>query len=92
MEVITWLLKMNGVPDVPTSTYKLKKIGKAVTESCNVEVRRFLGAFGHTYYIVSPKSLVGMVCMLLYSLGVYHDSCHLDTSKPTAASSPACLS
>ena len=73
IEVIMWLLKMNGVPDVPTSTYKLKKIGTMVKESCNIEVRRFLGAFGHTYYVVSPKSLVAMVCMLLYSLRVYHN-------------------
>lgn len=61
LEIIMWLLRINGVADVPSSIYKIKKMQTSLGNACPVEVRRFIGAFGHTYFVVRPHSLVPMV-------------------------------
>lgn len=75
MKVILWLLCMNGVQDVPTSLYKVKKLQSLIGDACKVEVQCFAGQLGHTYYMVRAHSLMGYIlvkeCQHLYLFSVF---------------------
>ncbi|KAI5829413.1 hypothetical protein K523DRAFT_385050 [Schizophyllum commune Tattone D] len=57
MDVVSWLLRFNGVQDVP-STAQLKSARRVVEEGIGIEIKKHVGALGHTYYVLKPSSHV----------------------------------
>ncbi|EGO23109.1 hypothetical protein SERLADRAFT_416571 [Serpula lacrymans var. lacrymans S7.9] len=59
IEVLLWLLQINGVSNVP-SVGQMKALSRYLNDVCNVKMQRYMGAFGHAYYTVKLHSLVSM--------------------------------
>ncbi|KAL1740323.1 hypothetical protein HDZ31DRAFT_76965 [Schizophyllum fasciatum] len=54
MELMLWLLQMNGVADVP-SVHQMKADQQFMDTVCGIETKSFTGSFGHTYYMIPPR-------------------------------------
>lgn len=67
LEIIMWLLCINGVADVPSSIYKIKKMQTSLGNAYPVKVHCFVGVFGHMYFVVRPHLLVPMVSYVNHS-------------------------
>ncbi|KAG2030384.1 hypothetical protein BDR03DRAFT_994964 [Suillus americanus] len=59
LEVILWQLKQHGVHAVP-SIHQIKSVGRAIDGLCGVEINRYIGCLGHTYYMISLEFIVKM--------------------------------
>lgn len=59
VELMLWLLQMNGVADVP-SLNQMKADQEFLDEVAGVEVKSFTGSFGHTYYMIPPREHIRM--------------------------------
>ncbi|KAL1674251.1 hypothetical protein EV122DRAFT_282209 [Schizophyllum commune] len=57
VELMLWLLQMNGVANVP-SLNQMKADQEFLDEVAGVEVKSFTGSFGHTYYMIPPHRSV----------------------------------
>ncbi|KAF9521533.1 hypothetical protein CPB83DRAFT_865442 [Crepidotus variabilis] len=59
IEVVSWLLEFNGVPDVP-SLWQMKRARRQLSDLLGFKLNRHLGAFGHTYYVLHPSLHVNL--------------------------------
>ncbi|KAL1722272.1 hypothetical protein EV715DRAFT_193061, partial [Schizophyllum commune] len=59
IEVVSWLLRFNGVQEVP-SMAQLTSARRVVEEGVGIEIKKHVGALGHTYYVLKPSSHVQM--------------------------------
>ena len=66
MDLLTWLLQINGVPDVP-SVRTLKVLEDGLQKICGIETLPFTGAFGHKYHINSFSDIIAQVSKSLIS-------------------------
>jgi hypothetical protein len=57
IEVLVWLLRVNGVKDVP-SIKQCKASRELLKQLCEFEIKQFTGKLGHTYYINRPRAII----------------------------------
>lgn len=60
VDIMRWLLESNGVSDVP-SLNKLKSSMTDLDKQYGPQIRKHMGAHGHTYYTVSLANQIAMV-------------------------------
>ncbi|KAH7917685.1 hypothetical protein BV22DRAFT_1025951, partial [Leucogyrophana mollusca] len=59
LEVMLWLLQMNGVNEIP-SVGQVKALSDFLDTTSGVQTKRYMGAFGHAYHVVRLQSLIAM--------------------------------
>jgi hypothetical protein len=57
LEVLIWLLKVNGVRNTP-SLRQCKALHELLRHICNFEVKHYMGKLGHLYYINCIQSIL----------------------------------
>jgi hypothetical protein len=62
LEVMLWLLRINGARDVPSMT-QLQSAQECLEGVFSPEVKRHMGSLGHVYYVLRPSSTIKMVSM-----------------------------
>lgn len=67
VDLLTWLLHINGVPDVP-SVRTLKVLEDGLQKICGIETLPFTGAFGHKFHMNSLPDIIAQVSKSLISL------------------------
>lgn len=60
IEVLLWLLAVNGVKPVP-SLRQVKASATLMQSLCGVSVKEYVGKHGHTYYVNSLESIIQLV-------------------------------
>lgn len=61
LQVMTWLLAVNGVNHVP-SISQMKSQQEELRKHFAVQTKKYDGALGHTYYVNSLAGIIAQVC------------------------------
>lgn len=64
LDILLWLLRVNGVPDLP-SVRGTQKVGKLLQTMHGVRTLDYDGALGHKYYMNSLADIIAQVRRLL---------------------------
>lgn len=67
LEVLSWMLRVNGVDDVPSKAQQ-KDAQDEFRESHGVQSKKYSGALGHTYYVNSLGAIISQVSQALACL------------------------
>ena len=69
IDLLSWLLTANGVPNVP-SVKSMQHLCKKLQRSWGIETIPYNGVFGHKYFVNSISDIIAQVCkwFLIYSL------------------------
>lgn len=70
LDLFLWLLKVNGVDDVP-SVKTMQNVNAALQKMCGVESISYNGALGHRYFVNSLSQIIAQVCTV--QLWGYYD-------------------
>jgi len=89
LDILLWLLHVNGIHDLP-SPRAMKKIEAAMQEAHGVRTIPYDGALGHKYYVNSLADMIAQVCLAQYVLLVF-ELC-VGNGESTCSSLPAVLS
>lgn len=65
LDILIWLLKVNGIPDVP-SIRGIKKLNDLLQTMHGVETLSYEGALGHKYYVNSLSGIIAQVNSFFY--------------------------
>ena len=65
MSVALWLMKINGVPNVP-SVGQVKEARRQLERLYGIRTLEYTGKLGHTYYINSLGDLLAQVSAIMF--------------------------
>jgi len=68
VDLLTWILHVNGVQDVP-SVKTLKTLEDGLQKICGIETLPFTGAFEHKYYMNSFSDIIHQVSVSFLCYG-----------------------
>lgn len=60
LDLFLWLLRVNGVDDVP-SVKTMQSLNERLQKLCGVESIRYNGALGHKYYVNNMAQIIAQV-------------------------------
>lgn len=64
LDLFLWLLRVNGVHDVP-STKTMKALYEVIQNMCGIDTIKYEGKQGHPYHVNSLGQILAQVCLLL---------------------------
>lgn len=70
LDLFLWMLKVNGVDDVPTIK-SMQALNVALQKMCGIDTIPYDGALGHKYFVNSLAQIIAQVRFLFRNL------CHL---------------
>lgn len=69
LELFLWLLRVNGVDDVP-SVRTMVALNAALQKLCGIETIEYLGKHGHRYYVNDISQIIAQVRVLSIIMSV----------------------